>query len=457
MRKIFFLIIGLFVFSTQAWLQAQSNLIDGVIWVIGDDAILLSDVENTRKEYESQNIRLSGDPYCIIPEQLALQKLFLHQARLDSIEVSDSDVYQEVEAQINYAIGQVGSQEKLEEYLNQSVNEYRELLRKIRKEGRTVQQMQSKLVSKVKVTPSDVRSFFNRIPTDSLPYIPTTLEVEIITVEPEISLSEIDDIKRRLREYTDQVTSGQAQFSTLARMYSDDKESARRGGEYGFRGKMDLLPEFAAVAYELNDPKRVSRIFRTEYGFHIIQLIEKRGDRINVRQILLKPHVEPEALQAASMRLDSMRTVIMKGDLSFEQATIFSYDKDTRNNKGLMVNSNTSQDNSRYRTSHFEMSELPAEVARAVDTLKVGDISKPFTMITDKQQEVAAIVKLKSRINGHKASLTEDFQALKSMVTQEKQTKVLDEWIAQKQKETYIRIKDDWKNCDFERDGWIQK
>jgi peptidyl-prolyl cis-trans isomerase SurA len=222
------------------------------------------------------------------------------------------------------------------------------------------------------------------------------------------------------------------------------------------------MPEFAAAAFDLNDPKRISRIVETEYGYHIIQLIEKRGDRINVRHILLKPHISPEELQIATVRLDSIRSEIVKNKFSFEEAAIYlSADKDTHNNKGLMVNNdlngNMSPDNERIGTSRFEMSELPAEIAKAVDTLKIGEISKPFTMINTKQWEIAVIVKLKSRIDGHKASLTEDFQALKSMVTSEKQTQILEKWIAKKQKETYIRINDDWKNCDFERDGWLQK
>ncbi|MDR3218945.1 MAG: peptidylprolyl isomerase [Dysgonamonadaceae bacterium] len=462
-RKFFFLAVYSLIFSAGMQLSAQSNLVDGVIWVIGDNAILLSDVENARMDMELQKTHLSGDPYCTIPEQLAIQKLFLHQAKLDSIEISDSDVNQEVEARINYYIGQAGSQEKFEEYVNKSVNEYRNEIRKILKEQQTVGRMQHDLVSKVKVTPSDVRSYFSRIPQDSLPYIPTTVEVEIITTEPTISIEETDDIKRRLREYTELVTSGQREFSTLARANSDDKASAIRGGDLGFRSRTDLLPEFATVAFELNDPKRVSRIFKTEYGYHIVQLIEKRGDRINVRHILLKEHVETEALDAAKLRLDSIRNDILKekGGITFEEAaTWLSFDKETRNNKGLMVNNdyNGNMDNNseRYRTSRFEMSELPAEVAKAVDTLKMGEISKPFIMITDKQKEVAAIVRLKSRVGGHKASLTEDFQALKSMASSEKQTQVLNDWVTKKIKDTYIRINDNWKNCDFERNGWIQ-
>jgi peptidyl-prolyl cis-trans isomerase SurA len=226
----------------------------------------------------------------------------------------------------------------------------------------------------------------------------------------------------------------------------------------GFVGKGLLDPEFATVAFELNDPKRISRVVKSEYGYHIIQLIEKRGDRINVRHILLKPEISAEELTAATQKLDSVRMDIVDGKFSFEDVIPYiSADKDTRNNQGLMVNNDESKYSDRIGTSRFEMSELPAEIGKVVYTMKVGDISKPFTMINSKGQEIAAIVKLKSRIDGHKANLSEDFQALKSMVEIQKREQIINKWIAKKQKETYIRINDNWKNCDFEKDGWVQK
>jgi len=461
MKRFFFLLIFLMGFIFQARMQAQSNVIDEVIWVVGDDAIFLSDVENVRLSLMEEQ-RFQGDPYCIIPEKLAIQKLYLHQAKLDSIEVSDSEVFSYVERQIKYYESVLGSQEKVEEYFNKPINAIREELRNSTKEQEIMKRVQQELVKKVKITPSDVRAFYKRIPTDSLPFIPTTVEVEIITLEPQVSLEEIDEIKARLREYTELVTSGKMQFSTLARINSDDKETAIRGGEMGFVGKNYLVPEFAVAAFDLNDPKKVSRIVETEYGYHIIQLIEKRGDRINVRHILLRPRVTKEAINAAIQKLDSVRSNIVDGKLTFEEgATYISYDKDTRNNKGLMVNVpnvNNPNQSARTGTSRFEMSELPPDIAKAINTMQIGDISKPFSMISNKNnKEIVAIVKLKSRIEGHKASLTEDFQSLKDMVEEEKQNEILNDWVAKKQKETYIRINDNWRNCDFEMDGWIQK
>jgi peptidyl-prolyl cis-trans isomerase SurA len=455
MKKFFSMLIGLAAFSGQM-MQAQDNVIDEVIWVVGDDAILRSDVENLRLQMQLEKQPITGDPYCVIPEQMAIQKLYLHQAKLDSIEVPESQVFQKVESRINYAINQVGSKEKLEEYMGKSISAIREEWRTMMKEQSLVQEMQRKLIGSIKVTPSEVRTFYNRIPQDSLPFISTTVEVEIITLEPSIAIEEIDDIKRKLREYTEQITSGKREFSTLARLYSEDIESAKRGGELGFVGKGTLLPEFATVAFDLNDPKKVSRIVETEYGYHIIQLIEKRGDRINVRHILLKPKVTKEEIAEAILKLDSIRTDITESKFTFEEAaTYLSHDKDTRNNKGLMVNQNAENYSDRIGTSRFEMAELPPEIGKAVYGMQVGEVSSPFSMINSKQKEVVAIVKLKSRIDGHKASLTEDYQALKAMVEQEKQQDILEKWIAKKQKDTYIRINEKWQNCDFQTKGWL--
>jgi peptidyl-prolyl cis-trans isomerase SurA len=461
MRK--FLLLVLIVLSNVIAIQAQgtqSNVVDQVIWVIGDDAILLSDVENLRLAMQIQRQRLPGDPYCVIPEQLAIQKLFLHQAKLDSIDIPDSRVFPFVEARINMNIRDIGgSQEKLEEYLGKSINAYREELRTSIKEDAIVREVQNKLFEKIKITPAEVRTFFNKIPQDSLPFIETTVEVQIISAEPTVPLAEIDNIKERLREFSELVTSGQRQFSTLARLYSQDPSTKDNGGQLGFMGKGMLDPDFAAVAFELNDPKRVSRVVKSEYGYHIIQLIEKRGDRINVRHILLKPEISQDDLEAAILKLDSLRNDIVNEKFTFEEAAFYlSSDKDTRNNQGLMVNKeDDNMPTERTGTSRFEMNELPPEIGKIVYNMQIGDISQPFPMINSNGIQIVAIVKLKSRTEGHKANLSEDFQELRAMVEGEKRLQIIDNWIAKKQKETYIRINDNWKNCEFEKDGWVQK
>jgi Parvulin-like peptidyl-prolyl isomerase len=452
--KKFFVIFFLSCFS--ATLIAQDNVVDEIVWVVGDDAILRSDIETKRLDMQINGIRFDGDPYCIIPEQMAIEKLYLNQARIDSIDVSENQVIQDVDRWINMAIGQIGSREKLEEYFNKKLSQIKDERKEMVREQQIIQQMQRELIGEIKLTPSEVRRYYNQLPKDSLPTIPTTVEVQIITLEPVIPFEETDAIKSRLRGFTDQITRGEMEFSTLARLYSEDPSSAIRGGELGFVGKGTLLPEFANVAFNLSDPKRVSNIVETEYGFHIIQLIEKRGDRINCRHILLKPKVSEKDLLDATTRMDSLYSDLMADKFLFEEAATFvSYDKDTRNNKGLMVNQNYESEH--YGTPRFEMQELPPEIGRIVYNMQVGEISKPFTMITNKQKDVVAIVKLNARTETHKANLADDYQAIKAMVEHQKRTDLLNDWIVNKQKTTYVRISEGWRNCDFQYPGWIKE
>lgn len=447
----------LFFLTCYSWVaMSQDNVIDEVVWVVGDDAILRSDIETQRLYLQQEGERLDGDPYCVIPERMAIQKLYLNQAKIDSVEVNESQVIQSVDQWINYAINSVGSKEKLEEYFSKKISQIKEERKDMIREQQTVQQMQRQLIGEIKLTPSEVRKYYSQLSKDSLPTIPTTVEVQIITMEPKIPFEETDAIKARLREYSDQVAKGEYEFSTLARLYSEDPESSKRGGELGFLGKGQLLPEFANVAFNLNDPKRVSQIVQTEYGYHIIQLIEKRGDRINCRHILLKPRVSDKALADAMGRMDSLYNDLQAKKFSFEEAATFvSYDKDTRNNKGLMVNVKSEGNNN--GTPKFEMQELPQEIGKIVYNMQVGEISKPFRMITDKQREVVAIVKLKSRVDQHKANLSDDFQALKSIVESRKREELLNDWIKKKQRSTYVRISEGWRNCDFQYPGWVKE
>ena len=421
------------------WGMAQDNVIDEIVWVVGDDAILRSDVETQRLYLQQEGQRLDGDPYCFIPEQMAIQKLYLNQAKIDSITANENSVIQTVDQWMNMAVNQIGSREKLEEYFGKKFSEIKEERKEIVREQQIVQQMQQEIVGEVKLTPSEVRRYFSQLSQDSLPNIPTTVEVQIITMEPKIPFEETDAIKARLRDFTEQINSGKMEFSTLARLYSEDPGSAARGGELGFMSKTQLLPEFANVAFNLKDPKRVSQIVQTEYGYHIIQLIEKRGDRINCRHILLRPRVSDTELTEAMARMDSLYNDLKAEKFTFDEAATFlSYDKDTRNNKGLMVNQD--YESSHMGTPKFEMQELPQEIGKIVYEMEVGDISKPFTMLTDKQKEVVAIVKLRARVEGHKANLADDYQALKSIVEARKKEELLNDWIIEKQRTTYVRI-----------------
>ena len=430
---------------------AQNNIVDEVVWVVGDEAILRSEVERIRNDYGSN---ISGNPYCVIPEQLAVQKLFLHQAELDSITVSDSQVNQSVEAKINERVLMAGSKEKLEEYMRMPMKQIREeLYEQIRAEMLT-QEVRRSLTKDVKVTPAEVRRHYKSMPEDSLPFIPTQVEVQILVQHPRISREEIERVKEQLRGWSDRVTSGATSFSALARMFSEDEGSARQGGDLGFFGKADMDPAFSNVAFSLTDPNKVSKVVQSEYGFHIIQLIEARGDKIRARHILRRPEVDRKDVEACLSRLDSISADIQEGKFSFEiGAQEISDDKDTRNNHGIMVN--TKQDTG-DRTTRFEMGELPGEVSRIVNDMEVGEISKPFTMIDKRGREVCAIVKLKNRIPAHRASVTEDFQVLKVAVEARKSEKVIQDWIREKQKSTYVRIKQGWGECDFMYPGWVR-
>ena len=428
-------------------LVSQDNVIDQVLWIVGDEAILKSEVEQARLYYMMQGKTIEGDPYCIIPEQLAIQKLFLHQAAIDSVDVTEQEVINAVEEEINQRVAQIGSREKMEEYFNMSSTKMREELRETMRDRMVVERMQHKLFENIKVTPAEVRRKYAQIKEEDIPFVPTQVEVQIITQQPEIPLEEIERVKAELREYTERINKGEAQFSTLAVFYSQDPESARRGGELGFFGRGEMVPEFSAVAFNLTDPNKVSKIVETEFGFHIIQLIEKRGDRIRARHILRKPEVPTESINSSLEKLDSIATDIRNGKFTFEEAVTLSEDKNTRRNFGLMSNEMT-------LSPRFELQELPQEVARVVYSMKIGEVSAPFVMVDKKGKEVCAIVKLKNRIEGHKATPTEDFQVIKDVITAKMKEEKIKEWIKEKQKTTYVRINGDWCDCEFQYSGW---
>ena len=433
----------------------QHAVIDEVIWVVGDEAVLKSDVEAMRMQAAMEGVKWSGDPDCTIPEQIAVNKLFLHQADIDSIEVTEADVAQEVEQQISYWLEMVdGSRERLEEYKHQTISQMRQELRQEMRDRRKIQKMKMKLVEDISVTPADVRRYFSSLPQDSLPYVPTEVEVQIVTLTPRIDPEEINRVKDELREYTERVTKGETTFQALARLYSEDPGSARQGGELGLMGRATLDPAFAAVAFNLTDPKKISKIVESEFGFHIIQLVEKRGDKVNVRHILKKPVVSDEAIEKAIGRLDSIAVDIRKEQFSFEEAAgLLSDDKDTRNNKGLM--SNTNMQTGRI-SSKFQMQDLPQEVAKVVDTMQVGQISRAFQMINQRGKTVCAIVKLKNRVDGHKASITEDFQVMKDVVLNKRNEERIHQWVVDKIKSVYTRLNDNYRDCKFEYEGWFK-
>lgn len=451
MRTKAYFIIGLLCLFSLSFQAQNNNIIDEIIWIVGDESILRSEVEEQRVRAQYEGVVIEGDPYCVIPEQIAIQKLYLHQAQLDSIEVNESTVMNQVEMRLNYFISQIGSKEKMEEYFGKNVLALREDMRITVRDQMIIQQMQQKLVENIKSTPADVRRFYNTLTADSIPTIPAQVELQIISFTPAVPQEEVDAVKERLREFAERVNSGTTEFSTLARLYSEDTETAKRGGELGFLGKGQLVPEFANVAFNLTDPKRVSRVVESEFGFHIIQLIEKRGDRLNCRHILMKPKVSLDDQQKAIHKLDSITDLIRKGKITFEQGVMhFSTDKNSAMNAGLMLNQNTG-------TSKFEYQELPQEVAKVVYDMNVSEISKPFVMRDlSSNKEVVAVVKVKSKVETHKANLLDDYQMLKNYYEDIKKDEFLREWIEKKQKDTYISIDPAWQNCKFEYPGWIK-
>ena len=385
------------------------SVVDEVIWVVGDEAILKSDVEAMRIQAQQEGVRWKGDPDCAIPEQIAVQKLYLHQAAIDSIEVTEAEITQGIEQQIEYMISVIGSREKLEEYHKKNMTQIRNELRESYRERQMVQEMQRHLVKDISVTPADVRRYFADLPQDSVPFVPTEVEVQIISQMPRVDQEEINRVKEELRDYTDRVNKGETSFQTLARMYSEDPGTARRGGELGYTGRGTLDQAFANV-------------------------------------------VSQEAIDRSLARLDSIRTEILDGKFTFEAgASVISDDKDTRNNNGLMANATQSG-----RTSRFRLQDLPSEIARAVDTLQVGNISRPFQMINERGKTTCVIAKLKSRTEGHKATITEDFQVMKDVVMEKRRQEKLHEWVVNKIKSTYVRVNDRYRDCQFEYQGWIK-
>lgn len=433
--------------------NAQNNIAEEVAWMIGDQPIYKSEIEEMYQQYQSEGIPIKGDPYCVLPERIAIQRLFLHQAELDTIEVPASRIQNQVDAQINYLISNLGSKEKVEQYFNRTIPDLRNMYFTQINDMQREQMVKNNLTKNIKVTPRDVVKFYEALPADSIPSVPMKVGVQIITLNPTVPQQEIDNVKARLRDYAERVNNGEADFYTLAVLYSEAPEGVR-GGEIGFMGRAQLVPEYAAVAFNLNDPKKVSKIVETEYGFHIIQLIEKRGDRVNTRHILLRPKVDEKDINLAIERLDSLRADIVDNKkLTFEEgARLVSQDKDTRLSNGVMTNAENGG------STLFEMGDLPPEIARAVADMQPGDISRPFVMKDERHnREQVVIVKLTNRVDAHKANLSDDFQLLKNMYENSQRQAIISNWIEKKIGETYVKIEDGWTGCEFEHKGWIKK
>ena len=456
MRKLFMAAMFLPAVFQYAEVCAQNNVIDEIAWVVGDEAIYKSEIEEARQEAQLRGTHWDGDPYCIIPEQLAINKLFLNQAELDSIFATNDDVSQSVEAKYKWMVDeQFGTEEKMEEYYSMNRDQIKSRMYESGRQEYIIGKVREKIISRVKVTPAEVRRYIKDSPADEIPSIPTQVEVQIITQDPIIPQEEIDAVKSELRGYIDRVQSGEISFSTLALLYSEDPGSARKGGDCGFFGRGEMVPEFSAVAFNMTDPNKISKIVETEYGFHILQFVERLGDRVRVRHILRKPRVPMESIEKCLARLDTIANDIRKGNHTFEFCVAgYSQDKDTRNNSGLMT---YRPDPNVPGVSKFEMQDLPPDIARVVNNMHVGEISDPFTLQLSNGKVTCAIVKLKSKINGHKATVADDYEILYEMVSQIRQQEALEKWIREKQRTTYVRISEGWNDCEFMYPGWGQR
>ena len=453
--------LSLFIGLLALGALAQRKVIDEVVWVVGDEPILLSDVEETRISQEMGG-QVIDNPYCAIPEQIAIQKLFVHQAKLDSVDVSESSVVQEAEGRLSELVSVYGSRENVEVMAHRSYSQLREMYKDMARMQQQVEGVKSNLTKSIKVTPAEVREFYKTLNPDSIPQVAEKVEVQILTFQPKISREEVERVEGRLREFAKRVNSGEKTFSSLATMYSEDG-SARMGGDLGrFMGKNELDPAFAAVAFSLSDNKKVSKIVKSDFGYHIIQLIERRGDKIRCRHILLKPQIDEEEVEKCIGRLDSIADEIRAGKFTFEEAAqVLSDDKDTRKNGGVMVCSSVDYDPLTgyprgVYTSRFELKDLPRDIAYVVDTMKVGDISPAFRMVNEKGQEVTAIVKLRDRHPAHRANPTDDFAILQNMVLKQRADEKIETWLKNKIASTYVRISPDWKGCTYKYDGWTK-
>ena len=429
--------------------QAQEKIIDGIVAVVGANVIYQSDIENQYLQMKAQGY-LSSSPSlkCEIFEDLLTQKLFLNQALVDSIEVTESEVENELDRRLKVFISQIGSEERLEAYYNKSMYEIKTDFRDIIREQLLTQKMQRQLVDEISITPSEVRAYVKKLPSDSLPDVPLQYELRQVVRTPKIEESEIFNVKDRLLNLRKRVLDGE-NFATLAVLYSEDKGSAIRGGDLGNVSRGDVVKEFADAAFSLKQ-NQVSNIVETEFGYHIIQLVDRRGEQIHVRHILMKPKSSPEAAAKAQNFLDSLAIRLRSDSLDFVTAAVYlSDDTDTRLNGGMMVNPNTGG-------ARFEEGEIDPATLFAIRDLKEGEISNAFRTTNEKGKDVFKIVKVEKIIPPHKANITSDYSLLQNMALNDKKTRIIQEWIADKQKSTYMKVDESMKSCPFKSAGWLK-
>ncbi len=445
MKKIPIILIFLNVFT--GYINAQEKIIDQVVAIVGDNIITMSDVENQYLQYLAQGYTQKKQVKCQVLEEMLYQKLLLNQAKLDSVEVTDSQIESELDRRIRYFTSQLGSQENLEKYYNKSILELKSEFRTLIRDMIMTQTMESQITKDIKVTPSEVKEYFKKIPKDSLPLINSELEIGQIIKQPPVNEKEKIAVKEKLNALRQRVLKGE-DFKTLAILYSEDPGSASDGGELGLHGRGEMYTEFEAVAFTLKKDS-VSPIIESEAGYHIIQLIERKGEYVNVRHILLQPKVSIEDLAKAKLFLDSVANLINTKAMTFEEAALKFSDDPSKKNDGLMINTYTG-------TTKFETEQLDPAVFFTVDKLKVGQISYPVIMKQSDGKQAYRILYLKSRTNPHRANLKDDYDKIQSATLSEKQNNAISDWVDDKIKNTYISINEEFKDCEFSH-NWINK
>jgi peptidyl-prolyl cis-trans isomerase SurA len=445
-KTIFRILPGLFLSFYLFTAHAQVEVIDQVIAIVGKNIILESDIEAQYYQYRSQYgiTESENTSKCRILEDMLYQKLLLNQAEYDSIEVSESEVEMSMDQRLRYFIGQFGSEEKLEDFYKKSILEIKDEMREMVHEQMMVDRVQQEITKDVNITPSDVRRFFKKLPADSIPLINAEVEVAQIVKLPTIQVEEKLYIKEKLKGIRTRLKNGES-FKALAVLYSEDAGSAKKGGELGLHGRGELYPEFEAVAFKLKKGE-LSEILETKAGFHIIEMIERRGDYINVRHILLKVKASAESLAQASALLDSVANLIQKDSMTFEKAAfLFSSDEKTKNNGGLIINPATG-------TTKFEADQLDPQMFFVIDKLKVDDISKPILYETQEAKQAYRILQLKSRTEPHRANITDDYNVLQEWALNKKKMELVEEWIKDKIKDAYIKVDKKFSSCNFKYD-----
>lgn len=447
--------------SVQVFAQKQSQVVDKIVAVVGKNVILQSDVEKQYMEY-----RLRGGAegsyqslHCEILESLLFQKLMLNQAEMDSLTIEDDVVDAEMTRRIGGYMAGFGSQEKMEAYFGKTLPEIKDELRPIIKDGMLQEQVMAKINENVVVTPSEAKAFYKNLPPDSLPMVNPEFEIAQIVKRPPVSIDEKLEVKDRLYQIRKRILSGESSFSTMAILYSEDPGSAKKGGELGFVGKGEFAPAFETAAFNLRDGE-ISEVVETEFGFHIIQLIERRDDMVNCRHILLTAKVPVEALEKAKGELDSVVLLIRSGEMTFEEACKKFSDDDSKSNGGFISNPATAGN----RISVNDLQELEQypqyaefkNLAFVISRLEEGEISDPVPMNTKDNQDAYRIVMVKKKVEAHKANLTDDYNLIQGWALEQKKQQAREKWIREKANKAYIFIDENFANCEFNFD-WTQK